>query len=134
MIGSQDVTLNVLAPAITSSSLAGGELNYELTRNFSRLRGSLRFQEFHKRPENVPYVAFAYSTPLTLLRDPIAPYARHQCHGFAKRPGVSVSYTYKFDTGATRGSDALLTDRLSPRPRIQTPEGNPGAFCFFSLP
>ena len=101
MIGSQDVTLNVLAPAITEHHVTGG-FKYELTKNSSiDFAAVYAFKNSISGPENVPYVAFAYSTPFGPYSVTQLPHYGAGTNVTASLSGLefSVSYTYKFDTG-----------------------------------
>ena len=106
MIGSQDVTLNVLAPAITAHHASGG-FKYELTKNSSIDFGAVyAFKNTLSGQENVPYVAFSYalpSPPYPVSSYPVVvpPHYGAGTNVTASLSGLelSLSYTYKFDAG-----------------------------------
>jgi long-chain fatty acid transport protein len=106
MIGSQDVTLNVLAPALTVHHAAGG-FKYELTKNSSIDFGAVyAFKNTLSGQENVPYVAFPYalpSPPYPVSSFPVVvqPHYGAGTNVTASLSGLelSLSYTYKFDPG-----------------------------------
>ncbi len=101
MIGSQDVTLNVLAPAISEHHIAGG-FKYDLTKNSSIDFATVyAFKHSVSGPEAVPYVSFAYSTPFGAIPVAIPPHYGPGTNITASLSGLefSLSYTYKFDTG-----------------------------------
>jgi long-chain fatty acid transport protein len=106
MIGSQDVTLNVLAPALTVHHAAGG-FKYELTKNSSIDFGAVyAFKNTLSGQENVPYVAFSYalpSPPYPVSSFPVVvpPHYGAGTNVTASLSGLelSLSYTYKFDPG-----------------------------------
>ncbi len=106
MIGSQDVTLNVLAPAITEHHVTGG-FKYELTKNSSIDFATVyAFKNSVSGQESVPYVAFAYalpSPPYPISSFPVTqlPHYGAGTNVTASLSGLefSVSYTYKFDAG-----------------------------------
>ncbi len=106
MIGSADVTLNVLAPAITAHHATGG-FKYELTKNSSiDFAAVYAFKNSVSGQENVPYVAFAYalpSPPYPVSSFPVVvpPHYGPGTNVTATLSGLelSLSYTYKFDAG-----------------------------------
>jgi long-chain fatty acid transport protein len=105
MIGSQDVTLNVLAPAITEHHATGG-FKYELTKNSSiDFAAVYAFKNTLSGQEAVPYVAFAYAIPAGLgggsLPVVVPPHYGVGTNVTASLSGLelSLSYTYKFDAG-----------------------------------
>jgi len=101
MIGSQDVTLNVLAPAITHHNLSGG-FKFEIDKN-----NSIDFSTVYalkntlSGPEAQPYAAFAYSLPFGLGSVPVTvtPVFNPQTKitAWLSVVEVSLSWTYKFD-------------------------------------
>jgi long-chain fatty acid transport protein len=105
MIGSQDVTLNVLAPAISEHHAAGG-FKYQLTKNSSvDFAAVYAFKNTLSGQEAVPYVAFAYGIPAALgggsIPVVVPPHYAAGTNVTASLSGLelSLSYTYKFDTG-----------------------------------
>jgi long-chain fatty acid transport protein len=106
MIGSQDVTLNVLAPAITAHHATGG-FKYELTKNSSiDFAAVYAFKNTLSGQENAPYAAFAYalpSPPYPVSSFPVVvpPHYGAGTNVTASLSGLelSLSYTYKFDAG-----------------------------------
>jgi long-chain fatty acid transport protein len=112
MIGSQDVTVNVLAPAITHHNLSGG-FKYEIDKNQSidfstvyALKNTL------SGPEAQPYASFAYTlpsffpAPLGGAKIPVTvppvynPYTK--ITAWLSAVEISLSWTYKFDTADNR--------------------------------
>ncbi len=98
LIGPQDVTLNVLAPAISEHHIAGG-FKFDITKNssidFAAVYG---FKSSVTGPEAVPYIAFAYAGGPTFVVPP------HYAPGTSVTASLSglefsLSYTYKFDLG-----------------------------------
>jgi long-chain fatty acid transport protein len=110
MIGSKDVTLNVLAPAISIHHVSGG-FKYEITKNSSIDFATVyAFRNTVSGPEAQPYAAFAYSIPAIPGVSParaipvgVAPKYNPSTNITAYLSGLefSVSYSYKFDTGDT---------------------------------
>jgi len=103
MIGPQDVTLNVLAPAITKHHASGG-FKYEITKNSSIDFATVyAFKNTLSGPEAQPYAGFAYSLPIPPFSVPIgvAPQYNPLTKVTARLSGVefSLSYSYKFDAG-----------------------------------
>jgi long-chain fatty acid transport protein len=101
MIGSQDVTLNVLAPAISEHHIAGG-FKYELTKNSSIDFATVyAFKNSVSGPENVPFARFAYNTPFGSVPVAVPPHYAAGTNITDSLSGIefSVSYTYKFDLG-----------------------------------
>jgi long-chain fatty acid transport protein len=100
MIGSQDVTLNVLAPAITHHNLSGG-FKYEIDKN-----NSIDFSTVYalkntlSGPEAQPYASFAYTLPFGLGSVPVTvppvfnPYTKITT--WLSAVEISLSWTYKF--------------------------------------
>ena len=95
MIGSQDVTLNVLAPAITAHHATGG-FKYELTKNSSIDFGAVyAFKNTLSGQENVPLRGLLLRAAVAALPGFVLPGGRaaplrrrHQCHGVAERAGA----------------------------------------------
>jgi len=106
MIGPQDITLNVLAPAITAHHATGG-FKYELTKNSSiDFAAVYAFKNSVSGQENVPYVAFAYALPsppypVSSVPVVVPPHYGPGTKVTATLSGLelSLSYTYKFDAG-----------------------------------
>jgi long-chain fatty acid transport protein len=101
MIGSKDITLNVLAPAISEHHVSGG-FKYELTKNSSIDFATVyAFKNTVSGQEAVPYVSFAYSTPFGPFPVVVPPHYGAGTNVTASLSGLefSVSYTYKFDAG-----------------------------------
>ncbi len=101
MIGSQDITLNVLAPAITAHHVTGG-FKYELTKNSSIDFATVyAFKNSVSGPEAVPYTAFSYALPTGNFPVVVPPHYGPGTNVTASLSGLefSVSYTYKFDAG-----------------------------------
>ncbi len=101
MIGSKDITLNVLAPAISEHHVSGG-FKYELTKNSSIDFATVyAFKNTVSGQEAVPYVSFAYSTPFGPFPVVLPPHYGAGTNVTASLSGLefSVSYTYKFDAG-----------------------------------
>ena len=102
MIGSQDVTLNVLAPAISHHNLSGG-FKFEIDKN-----NSIDFSTVYalkntlSGPEAQPYASFAYSLPFGLGSVPVTvpPAFNPQTRitAWLSVVEVSLSWTYRFDT------------------------------------
>ncbi len=66
MIGGQDVTLNVLAPAISRSHISGG-FKYEMDKNQSFDFATVyAFKRTLSGQENEPFASFAYHIPAVL--------------------------------------------------------------------
>ncbi|MFY9658383.1 MAG: hydrocarbon degradation protein [Methylocystis sp.] len=102
MIGSQDVTLNVLAPAITHHNLNGG-FKFEIDKN-----NSIDFSTVYalkntlSGPEAQPYASFAYGLPFGLGSVPVTvPPVFNPCTkitAWLSVVEISLSWTYKFTT------------------------------------
>jgi long-chain fatty acid transport protein len=107
MIGSQDVTLNVLAPAITHHNISGG-FKYEIDKN-----NSIDFSTVYavkntlSGPEAQPYASFAYTIPafppvfpggtVPVTVPPVFnPYTK--ITAWLSAIEISLSWTYKFDS------------------------------------
>jgi long-chain fatty acid transport protein len=101
MIGPQDVTLNVLAPAISQHHVSGG-FKYEFTKNSSIDFATVyAFKNTVSGPEATPYTAFAYSILGTTVPVTVPPMYNPGTRITAWLSGLefSLSYTYKFDVG-----------------------------------
>jgi long-chain fatty acid transport protein len=102
MIGSQDVTLNVLAPAITKHHASGG-FKYEFTKNSSIDFATVyAFKNTLSGPEAQPYAAFAYTLPTGGSVPVAVPPSYNPLTKITTRLSgleFSLSYSYKFDVG-----------------------------------
>jgi len=110
MIGSQDVTLNILAPAITHHNLSGG-FKYEIDKN-----QSIDFSTVYavkntlSGPEAQPYASFAYTLPFGAGTVPVTvppilnPYTK--ITAWLSAVEISLSWTYKFDSASVAPSAA----------------------------
>jgi long-chain fatty acid transport protein len=109
MIGGQDVTLNVLAPAISRSHISGG-FKYEMDKNQSFDFATVyAFKQTLSGQENEPFASFNYTfygtlgpvagVPLAHVPVGIAPNYNPYSKITAYLSGIefSLSYTYKFD-------------------------------------
>ena len=108
MIGSQDVTLSVLAPAITHHHASGG-FKYEIDKNQSIDFATVYvFKNTLSGPEAQPYASFTYTLPGFLGGGsvPVAvppvfnPYTK--ITAWLSAVEICLSYSYKFDTVANR--------------------------------
>jgi len=109
MIGGQDVTLNVLAPAISRHHISGG-FKYEMDKNQSFDFATVyAFKQTLSGQENEPFASFAYHIPAVLpyfggatVPVGVAPNYNPYSKITAYLSGIefSLSYTYKFDAAA----------------------------------
>ena len=109
MIGGQDVTLNVLAPALSRNHVSGG-FKYEIDKSQSIDFATVyAFKSTVSGPENQFYSSFAYTvptflTPLLGTKIPVTvppalnPYTK--ITAWLSGLELSVSWTYKFDAAA----------------------------------
>ncbi|ARN81335.1 OmpP1/FadL family transporter [Methylocystis bryophila] len=106
MIGGQDVTLNVLAPAISRNHISGG-FKYEIDKNQSIDFATVyAFKSTVSGPENQFYSSFAYTLPALLGGGSIPVTVPPALNPYTKVTAwlsgleLSLSWTYKFDTAA----------------------------------
>lgn len=103
MIGGQDVTLNVLAPALSRNHMSGG-FKYEIDKNQSIDFATVyAFKSTVSGPENQFYSSFAYTLPALLgggsipetLPPALNPYTK--VTAWLSGLELSLSWSYKFD-------------------------------------
>ena len=109
MIGGQDVTLNVLAPAISRNHISGG-FKYEIDKNQSIDFATVyAFKSTVSGPENQFFASFAYTVPAipgvfpgatipVSVPPALNPYTK--ITAWLSGLELSLSWTYKFDATA----------------------------------
>ncbi|MFY9658384.1 MAG: outer membrane protein transport protein [Methylocystis sp.] len=107
MIGGQDITLNVLAPAISKHHVSGG-FKYEIDKNQSIDFATVyAFKNTVSGPEAQPFAAFSYTLfagpyPVTSVPVGVPPAYNPYTKVTAWLSGLefSLSWSYKFDAAA----------------------------------
>ena len=101
MIGGQDITLNVLAPAISKNHVSGG-FKYEIDKNQSIDFATVyAFKNTVSGPEHQFYSSFTYTLPFGAGTVPVTvppvynPYTK--ITAWLSGLELSLSYSYKFD-------------------------------------